>query len=176
MNPQGGSSPKGLKIRWADSGDGDALAEFRCSQGEWYEEETEEFLNVRAIEAVANETVFYRLLLAFEDELLVGCAGYHLEPLLLADGTFVDSIRLHVVALATDRQGTKLNDGASLADALVATAADQATQQLGHDLFTAVIAQENERCLAVFERLGDWSQVPRDSIYLRLTGRFRIAD
>jgi hypothetical protein len=156
----------------AEPGDGELLSRFRCSQGEWYEEETEQFLNTEAIERVTEEPDFYRLLLVLEDELLVACAGYHGEPLLLADGTFIDSVRLHVLALATERQGVTLNDGVNLVDAILGRVIRHAAKELGFNLFTAVVAQENERCLAVLERLGYWSQIPRDELYLRVTKRF----
>jgi len=57
---------------------------------------------------------------------------------------------------------------------LLATLVEEVKGFAENDIFTAIVASENDRSLALLERCGNWSQVAYDYSHVRLTGRFTI--
>ena len=166
-----------LTIRPADRGDLDALGSFRCSNGPWYEDEIEKYIQDDVPKLVENRSQEYQLLVTTDksDELLA-LAGYRLDPLRTSDGTISFLNRLDVVALAVGQQGRELNDGSKLSDALLAALFSQALKVNGVDVFFAIVARENQGCISFLERNADWTQLPHGGIkYLRMTARIEVA-
>lgn len=167
-----------LSTRSAAKDDGPILADFHCSSGEWFENEVEEYLNQKAINQVIRDGgMHYRLLLTLKEEQLVACAGHHLEPLLIdhgESGKIVEFVRLHVLAISSDFQGRKLEDGTALADGVLRLAVADAVETHGEKPLTGIVANENYRSKAVLERNGRWSQVRYGSRYVRFVGAMRL--
>jgi hypothetical protein len=81
-----------------------------------------------------------------------------------------------VVALALGQQGRKLSDDSRLSDVVLAALFSQALKINGVDVFFAIVARENQNCIAFLERNADWTQLPHGGIqYLRLTARIAVA-
>lgn len=155
----------------AAEGDADAMAGFRCSTGPWYEQEVESFVRRHALER-ALTVPGYRLLLAFESDRLVCCMAHHREFLFREGSTaYVLAVRLHVLAIAVEDQGRRLDDGTRLSDTLMAALISDAMADREETL-TAIVAIDNLRSIALCKRRGLRSQVQRDARHVRLSGHF----
>lgn len=171
------SPSKGLEVpevRAAGEGDRDALADFECSSGLECEEEVERFINGRAIEMITSGVADYRMLLAEDEEGIAGLAAHHLDLLTLESGATQIATRLHVIAVATRYRGPALKGGERLTDRLIAAVIEEVERVRGNDIYTAIVANENDRSLEMFERCGSWSQIAYDAAHVRLTGRFAL--
>ena len=117
----------------------------------------------------------YRMLLAYCEEELAGAVAHHIDPLTLEDGELLVATRLHVLAVAPAYRGVVFDDGTRLSDVLLANAVEDASKRRESNVFTAIVANENDRSLAMLERLGPWSQVAYDYLHVRLTKRLEAA-
>jgi GNAT superfamily N-acetyltransferase len=160
-----------VQVRLAGKDDEEDLSEFHCSSGLDCEEDVEKFLQARAIEMVRSEVADYRMLLAYCEDDLAGVVAHHIDPLTLEDGEILMATRLHVLAVAPAYRGTVFEDGTRLSDALLANAVEDASKRRQSNVFTAIVANENDRSLTMLERLGPWSQVAYDYLHVRLTKR-----
>lgn len=167
-------------VRPACMEDGDLLTGFRCSNGAWYEQQVERYIQTHALGRALSEPPGYRLLLAFNEGRLLGCMA-HQQELLFEGGDFgneggrlIRSVRLHLFAIALDVQGRKLSDGRRLSDALMATLIFDAIITQEQDVLTAVVALDNIRSIVLCERHGLRSQTQCDAWHVRLSGRFTL--
>lgn len=174
-------APRRIKLaevttREAGEDDGEPLAQFRCSRGRWFEDEVETYLNEKAISQIGSG-LDYHLLLCFRGEELIACAGHHLEPVMAAESAeMVPFTRLHVLAVGLAYAGRRLDDGTRLSDAILRAAIQSAREHGRRYPLTAIVANENHRSLAVFERNGRWSQIRYGAAYTRLVGRPELAE
>lgn len=159
-------------VRPATEADEGMLAEFRCSTGPWYEQDVESFVRRRALENALALSGDYRLLLTIEGERLVCCAAHHGELLFRDDGNPIVATRLHLLAIAVEDQGRKLDDGTRLSDAVVATLIADALEIREVSVLTAVVALDNLRSMSLCERHGLRSQVRYDNRHVRMSGHF----
>lgn len=151
-----------------------ALENFSCSSGLKCEEEVEDFIRTRALDTYVSGIADYRLLLAFEGETLAGLVAHRIDILTLSNGDILHARLVQVVAVGEEHRGPVFEDGTRLSDALLATVVDEVKALAENDIFTAIVANENDRSLAMLERCGSWSQVAYDYLHVRLTGRFTI--
>jgi hypothetical protein len=156
------------------------MARFQCSTGPWYEQEVETFIRQRALEQAIALADDYRLLIVLDSDRLLGCMAHHQEMLLTSDGNRSGPIlatRLHVCAIATNDQGSRLDDGTRLSDTLMATLIADALKTRRNAVLTGIVALENLRSMSLCERHGLRSQVQYDARHARLSGYFapRIA-
>lgn len=175
MSPKRRRLPDDFLVREAAEDDGEALVAFTCSKGRACEDEVERFAQEKALDCAASGLHHgYRLLLVQEEKRLVACAGYHREPLLIESFEEPqDAILIHLLAVCLSDQGRKLDDGSALSDAVLQTAIFNAMEELGYDVVTTIVAQDNLRALAIVERNGFRSQIGYGPGYVRLTGRFQ---
>jgi hypothetical protein len=162
-------------VREAAEDDAEQLTAFACSTGRACEDEVERFVQGKALEcALSGLHHSYRLLLVHEEKRLVACAGYHREPLVLKSVEEPEiAVLIQLLAIGLPDQGRRLPDGVALSDAVLQTAIFNAMETLEHDIFTAIVAQENLRAMAVCERNGLRSQIGYGPGYVRLSGRFQ---
>ncbi|HET8955107.1 MAG TPA: hypothetical protein VFN18_05565 [Solirubrobacterales bacterium] len=166
-----------LVTRPATSDDGSHLSSFKCSEGEWYEDEVEEYLKNQAIKHLADTGgLTYHLLLTLEKDELIACAGHHVEPLIIDSGHLIEFVRLYVLAISLDHRGRRLDDGTALSDAMLRLAASDAHAAHGDKPLTAIVANQNRRSMAVVERNGRWSQVRYGGSYTRFVGQMKIEE
>lgn len=171
-------APRRVKLaevttREAEEDDGEALENFCCSNGLWFEDEVQDYLNEEAIKHVVGEHLSYRLLLCFSGGELIGCAGHHVEPVAVGEtgaNQLLSLIRIHVLAVGLKYQSRRFDDGTKICDALLRLALTSAAERHPDHGLTAIVANENYRSLAVVERNGRWSQVRYGSRYIRLVG------
>jgi RimJ/RimL family protein N-acetyltransferase len=176
VSPRRRKLPDDFLVREATEEDAEELASFACSRGHPCEDEVEAFVWAKALEcALDGQHHGYRLLLVREEKRLVASVGYHQVPLGIEDFTRAQVATLiHLLAIGLPDQGRRLDDGSPLADAVLQTAIFDAIEKLGHDVVTAIVAQENLRALAVCERNGLRSQIAYGPGLVRLTGRFQV--
>jgi hypothetical protein len=151
------------------------MARFQCSTGPWYEQEVESFIRQRALEQAITLAEDYRLLVAFDRDRLLGCMAHHQEMLLTSDGSRSGPIfatRLHVLAIATHYQRSRLGDGTRLSDKLMSTLIADALETRRNPVLTGIVALENLRSVTLCERHGLRSQVQYDTRHARLSGHF----
>jgi GNAT superfamily N-acetyltransferase len=134
----------------------------------------EKFLQTRAIDMVKSAVADYRCLLAYCEEELAGVVAHHVDLLTLEDGRTLVATCLQVLAVAPAYRGAVFDDGTRLSDALLANAVEDALARRDSNIFTAVVANENDRSLEMLERLGPWSQVAYDYLHVRLTKRLEF--
>jgi hypothetical protein len=163
-----------MVVRPATAADAGLLAGFQCSTGPWYEQDVESFVRERALEQALALSDAYRLLLVLEGKRPIGCMAHHHEMLLTGDGRSspIFATRLHLLAIATDDQGRKLDDGTRLSDKLMTTLIADALETRGNAVLTGIVALENLRSMALCERHGMRSQVQYDTRHARLSGHF----
>ena len=163
-----------ITVRPAEESDRAALEDFSCSNGLECEDEVEDFIRTRALDTFFTRVADYRLLLAFEGEALAGVIAHRLDILTLSNGDLLNARLIQLLAVGVGYRGTVVEDGARLSDTLLATVVEEVKGFAENDIFTAIIANENDRSLAMMERCGSWSQVAYDHLHVRLTGRFTI--
>lgn len=167
-------STAGLVIRNADVQDAEVLSAFRCSTGPWYEQAVEDYINRRALSQQLSTPSTYSLLLALEEDRLVGCMAHHPEALMREDSSLFLAVRLQLLAIAVGDQGRRLKDGKRLSDALMQTLIRDACEKHAQVL-TTIVAQDNLRSMAMCERNGLRSQIRYNRDHVRLTGHFTLA-
>lgn len=167
-------SRAGITVRGAEEDDRAALEDFSCSSGLQCEDEAEEFIRTRALDTYISGVAQYRLLLAFEGETLAGVVAHRLDLLTLSNGDVLHARLIQVLAVGSNYRGPVFEDGTRLSDTLLATVVDEVKGFAETDIFTAIVANENDRSLAMLERCGSWSQVTYDYLHVRLTGRFTL--
>lgn len=165
-------APTPILLRVAEASDADSIDAFRCSTGRWYEEEVEDYVRSRALSLALDTPTNFRLLLAFEEDRLIGCCAHRLEGLMRGDGHLLLAVRLQLMAIATGDQGRVLDNGERLSDLLMQSILSDALSTQGTGVLTAIVARDNLRSLALCERHGLRSQVEYDHRHVRLTGRF----
>jgi ribosomal protein S18 acetylase RimI-like enzyme len=163
-----------ITVRIAEEGDRAALEAFASSSGLECEDEVDDFIRTRALDTHLSGVAGYRLLLAVEDEALAGIVAHRIDILTLKDGRMFNARLIQVLAVSPAHRGCVFDDGSRLSDALLAAVVKAVGESDGSDIFTAIVANENDRALAVLERSGTWSQVAYDHLHVRLTGRFKI--
>jgi hypothetical protein len=162
-----------LVVREAVEADAAELGEFRCATGPWYEEEVEAFVRAKALQTAERAGDTYRLLVVREDGRLIACGAHYREGLLLEHReTLLLAVRLQLLAIAVTDQGRRLEDGSRLSDAILQTVIADALQFWEGNVFTAIVAEENLRSIALCERNGLHSQTRHDRRHIRLTGSF----
>lgn len=165
--------PIPLAARAVREEDAAALSSFMCAGAPTYQRDVESFIQERAFALAIAPRIAYRLLVFYDDDRLVACAGHHPEGLLLSEDELVVGRRLHVVALSLDDQGRRLPDGRRVSDVVMETTIDDALRTEPTDVITAIVARENHRSIAMCERNGLRSQVVYDDLHVRLSGRFK---
>lgn len=134
----------------------------------------------RALERALEPPSFFRLLVFHEGERLLAVAGHQEEHLLSAgDGPVyaaIEATRLQVLALSRDDQGRRLANGGRVSDLVLMTLLDDALAGRDARVLTAIVARENLRCLTLLERHGLRSQIPHDSLHVRVSGHFKRAN
>jgi ribosomal protein S18 acetylase RimI-like enzyme len=163
-----------ITVRLAEEGDRAALDAFASSSGLECEDEVDDFIRTRALDTHLSGVADYSLLLAVEDEALAGIVAHRIDILTLKDGRMLNARLIQVLAVSPGYRGCVFDDGSRLSDALLATVVKEVGESGGGDIFTAIVANENDRALAMLERSGIWSQVTYDYLHVRLTGRFEI--
>jgi ribosomal protein S18 acetylase RimI-like enzyme len=163
-----------ITMRLAEEGDRAALEAFASSSGLDCEDEVDDFIQTRALDTHLSGVAEYRLLVAVEDEVLVGIVAHRIDILTLKDGRIFNARLIQVLAVDPAHRGCVFDDGSRLSDALLAAVVKEVDESGGSDIFTAIVANENDRALAALERCGSWSQVAYDYLHVRLTGRFTI--
>lgn len=163
-------------VRPAAEEDGDGLSAFSCSAGKLCEDEVEAFVRHKALKRVdLGSTPAYKLLVVEEGDQLIGCAGFHDEPLFpMSDETALQVTRLQLLAVSRDHWGRYLDDGKRLVDFIFESVVLDAFQPHGGGVLNALVARENGRSLAVCERNGLRTQTAYDNRLVRLTGTFEI--
>jgi ribosomal protein S18 acetylase RimI-like enzyme len=167
--------PPDILVRAAEEADAPALASFRCSTGPEFEQEVEAFVRDHALPRALDGDC--RLLLVLERDRMIACVGHRPESLITRRGEMVyprPFTRLHLLALALDQQGRRLDDGRRLSDLVMATLIFDALDTRGEQALTAIVARDNLRSIALCERHGLRSQVRYDSRHIRLSGHFTI--
>lgn len=170
--------PDGIVVRVAREDDESALATFRCATGPLCELEVEEFVNQEALRLSLAPRSLYRLLVAVEDDRLIGCAAHHPEGLVTGQlEAILVARRLNLVALSRTDHGRRFADRRRLSDLLMETLIVDALETAPKtSVLTAVVARENLRSIALCERHGLRSQVAYDHRHLRLWGQFTRED
>jgi hypothetical protein len=163
-----------VTVRLAEEGDRAALEGFASSSGLQCEEEVDDFIRTRALDIHLSGVAGYRLLFAVEDETLAGIVAHRIDILTLKDGRIFYARLIQVLAVSPTHRGCVFDDGSRLSDALLAAVVQEVGESGGSDIFTAIVANENDRALAALERSGSWSQVAYDYLHVRLTGRFKF--
>lgn len=163
-----------ITVRAAEETDRAALESFACSSGLQCEEEVEAFIRTEAMDTFISEVADYRMLLAFEGEALAGAIAHRIDILTLSNGDMLNARLIHVIAVGADHRGTTFEDGTRLSDTLLATVVAEVKEFSKSDIFTVIVANENDRSLTMLERCGSWSQTAYDHLHVRLTGRFTI--
>lgn len=163
-----------IAVRLAEEGDRAALEAFASSSGLECEDEVDDFIRTRALDTHLSGVAEYRLLLAVEDEALAGIVAHRIDMLTLKDGRMFNARLIQVLAVSPAYRGCVFDDGTRLSDALLATVVKEVGESHRSDIFTAIVANENDRALAALERSGTWSQVAYDYLHVRLTGRLKI--
>ena len=159
-------------LRQADERDATALATFQCSTGTWYEQEVETFVQQDAVRIATEPAESYRLLVVYEDNRLIACAGHHPEFLVRPDSKGLLATRLHLLAISRSQQGRELRKGLQLSDALMQTLIRDAMDIRDSQVLSAVVAQDNIRSMRMCERAGLRNQVAYAPRYVRLTAQF----
>jgi hypothetical protein len=158
--------------------DVEALADFACSRGAWYEDEVEEFIQERALSwALApGPRARYRRLLLFESEGLVAVGGFGPRVFEDALGDIVDGTELQVLALEHEARGTILEDGRRLSDACMATLVQEASRERGTNAMSGIAAKDHTRSIELCSDHGLTKRQPvGDSRYIRMVGRAKSA-
>jgi hypothetical protein len=172
------SRPK-LVVRDARESDEEALAEFRCSTGPWFEDEVERHIRDQALARALERDVFgYRLRLLEEGERLCAVGAHQPEELMLATGP-ITATRLVVLALALEYQGSVTATGARYADlaltALMFHALVREGLFRGVGVLTSLVAVDNIRSQRLCRRVGLTSETLASPRYMRMTGRFTLS-
>jgi ribosomal protein S18 acetylase RimI-like enzyme len=163
-------------VREAVEADATELGEFRCATGPWYEEEVEAFIRSRALRTAERAGDAYRLLVVREEGRLIACAAHLREGLLQKKRErLLLAVRLQLLGIAVADQGRRLEDGSRLSDAILKTVITDALEVWEAHVFTAIVAEDNLRSIALCERNGLSSQVRYDRRHVRLTGTFSPA-
>ncbi|MFI5003560.1 MAG: hypothetical protein ACHQE6_00970 [Solirubrobacterales bacterium] len=165
-------APARIVVRGATEDDADTLEGFRCSTGPWYERDVEEYVRARALREALEKPSDYRLLLVLDDGRLTGCMAHALELLIEDAGPAIVAARLHLLAIAIEDQGRRLEDGRRRSDLIVQALIFDAFETRETEVLTAVVARENLRSITLCERNGLRSQVSFDRRHIRLTGHF----
>lgn len=163
-----------IVVREAEGSDRTTLEAFTCSSGLECEDEVEDFIRTRALNTHISGVAFYKLLLAVEEEILAGVIAHRIDMLTLSDGRIFQARLIQVLAVSPAYRGVVFEDGGRLSDRLLATVIDKANESREMDIFTAIIANENDRGMELLERSGSWSQVAYDHLHVRFTGRFSL--
>lgn len=130
-------------------------------------------LSVTAV-ALQSGVADFRMLLAFEGERLAGVIAHRLDLLVLESGKTFYARKVHVIAVGSEYRGVVFEDDSRLSDRLISTMIEDVAKFSEGDIFTAIVANENDRSMEMFERCGEWSQVAYDAAHTRLTGRFTL--
>jgi hypothetical protein len=164
-------------VRAAEEEDAERLSNFCCSTGESYEDEVEAFVRKKALKRARDRSSpAYKLLVVEEEERLIGCAGYHDEPLFpMIDETAMQATRFQMLAVQLDQRGRRLDDGTRLVDFLFKSVVLDAFGTEGGGVLNALVARENRRSIAVCERNGLHTQTFYDNKLLRMTGTYEIS-
>jgi hypothetical protein len=109
-----------------------------------YEDEVEHYVRTRMLADARLKPHGIRVLAAREDDRLVAVAAHAMEYLVFPDDTYY-AARLQVLAISIADQGKVLEDGARLADVLIATLIADALEHVETDLITGIVASENRR-------------------------------
>lgn len=150
--------------RYLGEDDREALADFRCSTGAWYEDEVETFITSQLLQRHAARRVHSRhtiigLETAGGDLVAVGA---HEEDLLQdGDHVFTGTL-LEVAAVAIEAQGATLpgvepfEDGrpVSVGRYLLETLMSDADRPSREPVFRAIVAKDNGRSRALCTRVG----------------------
>jgi hypothetical protein len=163
-----------ITVRVATEADREALESFSCSGGLHCEDEVEEFIRTRILDTHDSEVADYRLLLAFDEKVLAGVIAHRMDLLTMSDGSLFYARLVQVIAVGGQYRGSVFIDGSRLSDRLLATMIDEVFRSTGSDIFTAIIASENDRSIELIERCGSWTQVAYDYRHVRFTGRFKL--
>jgi hypothetical protein len=163
-----------IVVRAADDDDEPALESFACSEGLECEDEVEEFIRSEAMKTMGSGVADYRLLLAFEEERLAGVIGHRIDMLILNSGKTLQARQVNVLAVGSEYRGSVFKDNSPLSNRLLASMIEEVEGFSDNDIYTVIIANENDRSLEMFERCGSWSQVAYDLLHVRLTGRFTL--
>lgn len=158
-------------VRAARLDDDEALANFRCSSGRWFQREVEDFINTDLVARIASEEA--RALVFHVEQELVAVAAHQQETLVIAEEPGeVQATRLLVLAITERLHTATLADGTRLSDHLMETLLRDALSVHRTNVASAIVAIENQRSLAMCERNGLTSQTTIDATYARATGRF----
>lgn len=171
------------------------MAEFECSDGIWYEDEVQDFIQDRALAETLDEDhkVYVdvpsvalgdpagpntsavwspRLLLFFDEDELIAVAGHRPEMLNLGDSRFILAIGLRVLALGNPYKGRYLDNGPRLSDAVMGALLNDAVGRTGEPVVaTAVVAIDNLRSVTLCERHGLHTQIRHGHRHARLIGQ-----
>lgn len=160
-------------VRVADLDDGEALANFRCSRGRWFQREAEAFINEELVRRIGLEEA--QALLFRRDRELVAVAAHQPGTLIIAeDPGEVRAAHLLVVAITERLQTAKLADGKRLSDHVMQTLLGDAIRVHRTHVAFGIVAIENQRSLTMCERNGLTSQTVISPVYARATGRFDL--
>lgn len=132
----------------------------------------EEYVREKILPAALDKPTNLRLLVALEDDRLVGCAAHRPEGLMRGSGELFLAMRLQLVAVGIEDQGRKGSDGTKFSDTLVKAALADILDIGLSRVITAIAARDNLRSIALCERNGLRSQVEFDAAHIRLTGNF----
>ncbi len=162
--------------REATGYDADALARFSCSLGAPFEDEVETYVRRRALAAAEHARKTggsYRLLVFEADRRLVGVTAHQAVELRLPEAKPLAVVKLVVLAVELNWQGTRLATGASIADAVLAATVAHGRATHERTMFCGIVARGNFRSLRVCERNGLTTQLEYGPDHLCLLGTFK---
>jgi len=160
-------------VRLAGLDDAEALANFQCSSGRWFQREVEEFINAELVQRVASGEA-QCLLFHVERELIAVAAHQNATLVIAEDPGEVGAAHLLAVAVSGRLQTAKLADGTRLSDHVMQALLRDALRAHRTAVAFGIVAIENQRSLSMCERNGLTSQTVVSATYARATGRFAI--
>ena len=157
-----------VRARRTNRRDADVLRRFRCSTGPWYEAEVEQFIQTRLADRVASD---FEAIVIDDDGDVIAVAAHEARP--DPAGTGATVTYLVVAAVRLDRQGSRLEGGPRLSDALMKVVVADALASDRDPYVYALVAADNSRSRRMCERLG----LTADSVrphpdYVFYSGRF----
>ncbi len=151
--------------------DSEALANFQCSRGRWFQDEAESFIRTELFQRwEAGET--QGLVFGMDAELLA-VAAYRRGTLIIAeDPGELEAAELVVLATSESLTAATIADDGRLSDYVMRTLIGEAVRFYRADFAYGLVAVENQRSLTMCERNGLVSQTRVNARYARVLGRF----
>jgi hypothetical protein len=165
---------RGLGVRTARSTDAEAVAEFACSTGQWFEDEVEHQIRVDALRRAEAHGEEYRLLLFEEDGRLWAVGAHQPELLVMTSGDELGATRLVALAIAIEQQETSLPDGSGYSDWALAGLIRDALLHRGLRTLASIVARGNVRSQRLCRRHGLTSEIAAGPRHLRMMGSFEL--